>query len=82
MADVRPVWINTNWMIWLGLLKYGFKQEAGLIKQGVLELADNDGFREYYNPYIGQGLGGRDFSWSAALVIDMIKEKGIGIPHD
>jgi Glycosyl hydrolase family 63 C-terminal domain len=36
-----PVWINTNWMIWQGLLKYGFRQEAELIKQGVLELAEN-----------------------------------------
>ena len=77
-----PVWINTNWMIWLGLLEYGFKQEADLIKQGVLELAENHGFREYYNPYKGKGLGGKDFSWSAALVIDMIKEKGIGCPPD
>jgi glycogen debranching enzyme len=77
-----PVWINTNWMIWLGLLKYGFRQEANLIRQGVLELAQNHGFREYYNPYKGQGLGGRDFSWSAALVIDMINEKGIGVPPD
>jgi hypothetical protein len=38
-------------MIWLGLLKYGFTQEADLIKQGVLELAENHGFREYYDPY-------------------------------
>lgn len=77
-----PVWINTNWMIWLGLLEYGFKQEADLIKQGVLELAENHGFREYYNPYKGKGLGGKDFSWSAALVIDMINEKEIRIPPD
>ena len=77
-----PVWINTNWMIWLGLLEYGFKQEADLIKQGVLELAENHGFREYYNPYKGKGLGGKDFSWSAALVIDMINETRIGIPAD
>jgi len=28
-------------MIWQGLLKYGFRQEAELIKQGVLELAEN-----------------------------------------
>jgi glycogen debranching enzyme len=75
-----PVWINTNWMIWLGLLKYGYKNEADLIKQGVLELVENHGFREYYNPYKGQGLGGKDFSWSAALAIDMIYERGIGIP--
>jgi glycogen debranching enzyme len=72
-----PVRINTNWMIWLGLLKCGFKQEAELIKQGILELAVNHGFREYYNPYKGKGLGGRDFSWSAALVIDTIYQNGI-----
>jgi hypothetical protein len=28
-------------MIWQGLLKYGFRQEAELIKQGVLEPAEN-----------------------------------------
>lgn len=69
-------------MIWLGLLKYGYKNEADLIKQGVLELVENHGFREYYNPYKGQGHGGKDFSWSAALAIDMIYERGIGIPPD
>jgi glycogen debranching enzyme len=77
-----PVWINTNWMMWLGLLKYGFRQEANLIKQGVLELAQNHGFREYYDPYKGEGLGGKNFSWSAALAIDIINEKGIGTPSD
>jgi glycogen debranching enzyme len=75
-----PVWINTNWMIWLGMLKYGYKEEAELIRQGVFELAENHGFREYYDPYKGQGLGGTDFSWTASLVIDMIMNKGIGIP--
>ena len=77
-----PVWINTNWMIWLGLLKYGKKDEAELIRQGIFELTKNHGFREYYNPYNGKGLGGKDFSWTAALTIDMIKNKGIGIPPD
>ncbi len=72
-----PVWINTNWMIWYGLLKYGYKQEAELIRQGVLELVMNHGFREYYDPYNGLGLGGKDFSWTAALVIDMINNKEI-----
>ncbi|HET6589458.1 MAG TPA: trehalase family glycosidase [Candidatus Nitrosocosmicus sp.] len=75
-----PVWINTNWMIWLGLQKYGYFSEANLIKEGVFELVKNHGFREYYDPYKGQGLGGRDFSWTASLVIDMLMNKGIGIP--
>jgi glycogen debranching enzyme len=77
-----PVWINTNWMIWLGMLKYGYTEEAELIRSGVFELAKNHGFREFYDPYKGQGLGGKDFSWTAALVIDMIMNKGIGITPD
>jgi glycogen debranching enzyme len=77
-----PVWINTNWMIWLGMLKYGYIEEAELIRSGVFELTKNHGFREYYDPYKGQGLGGKDFSWTAALVIDMIMNKGIGIAPD
>ena len=43
-----PVWINTNWMIWLGMLKYGYAEEAELIRSGVFELTKNHGFREYY----------------------------------
>ena len=74
-----PVWVNTNWIIWIGLLKYGYRRAAEHIKQGILELAANHGFREYYDPFTGEGLGGKSFSWTAALVIDMIKANGIGI---
>ena len=76
-----PVWVNANWMIWLGLLKYGYRQISDQIKNnGILELAATHGFREYYDAYTGEGLGGKSFSWTAALVIDMIKDRGIGIP--
>ncbi|HYT01264.1 MAG TPA: hypothetical protein VEL70_00060 [Candidatus Acidoferrum sp.] len=68
-----PIWVNTNWMIWLGLLKYGYRDIAEQIRQGILELAANHGFREYYDPFTGEGLGGKSFSWTAALVIDLIK---------
>lgn len=77
-----PCWVNTNWMIWLGLLKYGYKEVADNIKEGIIELVTNHGFREYCNPFTGEGLGGKSFSWTAALVIDMIKDKGLGIPPD
>jgi glycogen debranching enzyme len=75
-----PIWVNVNWLIWLGLLKYGYNDAAERIRQGILELAANHGFREYYDPFSGRGLGGKSFSWTAALVIDMIKDRGIGIP--
>ena len=74
-----PIWINTNWFIYLGLLNYGFTEFANHIKEGIFELATNHGFREYYDPFTGKGLGGKAFSWTAALVIDMIENKNIGI---
>jgi glycogen debranching enzyme len=64
-----------NWLIWLGLLKYGYNDAAERIRQGIFELAANHGFREYYDPFTGRGLGGKSFSWTAALVIDMITER-------
>jgi hypothetical protein len=50
------------------------------IKQGILELVANHGFMEHYDAYTGQGLGGKSFSWTTALVMDLIKDTGIGIP--
>ena len=67
-------------MIWLGLIRYGYQEVAETIKQGILELVANHGFREYYDPFTGRGLGGKSFSWTAALVIDMIKNRNVGIP--
>jgi len=75
-----PIWVNTNWMIWLGLLKYGYRDIAEQIRQGILELAANHGFREYYDPFTGEGLGGKSFSWTAALVVDLIKKTPSEIP--
>ncbi len=68
-----PVWINMNWLFWLGLLEYGYKKEAEVIREGIFELVQRHGVREYYDPFTGKGLGGKDFSWTAALVIDMIQ---------
>ena len=72
-----PIWINTNWALWLGLLRYGYNDRAEQLRQGVFKLVTNQGFREYYDPTTGEGLGGKNFSWTAALVIDMIMMKNI-----
>jgi hypothetical protein len=71
-----PIWINTNWALRLGLLRYGYIDRAERIRQGVIRLVTDQGFREYYDPTTGAGLGGKNFSWTAALVIDMIMMKG------
>jgi hypothetical protein len=65
--------------LWLGLLRYGYNDRAEQLRQGVFKLVANQGFREYYDPTTGEGLGGKNFSWTAALVIDMIMMKYISI---
>ena len=40
---------------------------ADLLATAVL----HEGFREYYDPRHGRGLGSRDFGWSA-LVVDLL----------
>lgn len=50
--------------------------------ESIRELVGKSGFREYYNPFTGQGYGAEDFTW-AGLVLDMIQmEKGEKIPKN
>jgi hypothetical protein len=46
----------------LGLLKYGYNDAAERIRRGIFELAASHGFREYYDPFTGRGLGGKSFA--------------------
>ena len=67
-----PVWINTNWMIIQGLEKYHHPDLAKRLAHETLDLVNEFGFFEYFNPDTGQGLGSDNFSWTAALVLDLI----------
>ncbi len=75
-----PVWINMNWFLYYGLLDYGYDELANKIKSDSLELISKAGFYEYFNPnkevyeyeYENGGYGGSDFSWTAALYLDLI----------
>jgi neutral trehalase len=73
-----PVWINMNWFLYYGLLDYGYDELATKIKSDSIELITKAGFYEYFNPnkeiykYENGGYGGSDFSWTAALYIDLI----------
>lgn len=76
-----PVWINMNWMLYHGLKRYGYDELGQRVKNDSLELVQNNGFFEYFdsrkvNPDAEKsGYGGDNFSWSAALLIDFLKEK-------
>jgi len=65
-----PVWIATNWFIYKGLKNYGFNDIAKQIKESSIRLIQKSGFREYFDPLTGEGLGAQNFTWGA-LVTDM-----------
>lgn len=69
-----PVWVNMNWMIADGLWAYGHHDYAAWIREATVGLVAAQGFYEYFNPETGEGLGTDSFSWTAALVIDLISE--------
>jgi glycogen debranching enzyme len=66
-----PVWVIMNWFILEGLQRYGYNDLAETIRQDTLRLIEASGFREYYDPRDGSGCGSTDFSWSAALAIEL-----------
>jgi glycogen debranching enzyme len=68
-----PVWINVNWFLVRGLERLGLKPEAERLRSMTLELVRASGFGEYYHPSTGQPLGSREFSWSAALTLDLLQ---------
>lgn len=67
-----PTWVNTNWLIIDGLLRYGYKKEAEHIRMQTLKLIASNGSREYFSPIDGSPAGAYNFSWSAALTIDLL----------
>lgn len=67
-----PVWIQMNWIIAHGLRRYGYHAQADAVIRDSLALVAQSGFREYYDPRDGSGCGATDFSWTAALTLDML----------
>lgn len=63
-----PTWVNSAWLIWLGLRRLGYEREAGRLVDGLRAAVAREGLREYYDPRTGAGLGARDFAWSALVV--------------
>jgi neutral trehalase len=64
-----PVWVLTNWIVADGLERAGYDNRASSLRALTHSLVENAGFREYYDPRNGEGIGGYGFSWSAALTL-------------
>jgi hypothetical protein len=62
-----PTWVNSAWLLWLGMRRLGYEAEAERLAAGLIGAVQREGLREYYDPRDGTGLGARDFAWSALV---------------
>jgi mannosylglycerate hydrolase len=69
-----PVWLNVNWLAAKGLDVFA-PEEAARLREQTLELVENGGLGEYFDALSGVGLGSPDFSWTAALTLDLTRPK-------
>jgi glycogen debranching enzyme len=70
-----PTWVNINWLVIDGLKRYGFKDHAAALTESTLEMVKKSGCYEYFDPLTGEPAGTANFSWTAALVMDLLKTK-------
>ena len=72
-----PVWLNTSWLVWRGLMVHGSDEIANPLADSLVALVEENGFFEYFSPITGEGYGTPEFSWTAALVIDLLSSDGL-----
>ena len=70
-----PTWVNTNWLIIDGLRSYGYNELAAKISRDTVDLVTQHGPYEYFSALDGKPLGANNFSWTAALTIDLLLSK-------
>jgi hypothetical protein len=62
-----PTWINSAWLIWIGLQRLGMEQEAMEMTKALSSAVARERLREFYEPTDGEGLGAVDFGWSSLI---------------
>ncbi|GII90019.1 MGH1-like glycoside hydrolase domain-containing protein [Sinosporangium siamense] len=71
-----PSWVNMNWLLCRAAAVHGLEELAAALASDTLRLVRQAGFRECFDPFDGSGRGCRDFSWSAALALDLLADEG------
>ena len=69
-----PAWVNINWLLARGLEDLGLGDDARRLADATVGLVRRGGWCEYFHAESGEGIGGGDFSWTAALVMDLLAE--------
>ena len=63
-----PTWINAAWLLWIGLVRLGYRDEAAQLAGRLARAVLSQGLREYYDPIKGEGMGATDFAWWALIL--------------
>lgn len=63
-----PTWVNAAWLVWLGLVRLGYEQQAAKLAERLGAAVARAGLREYYDPFTGAGMGQVDFGWSTLIL--------------
>ncbi|GAC1318605.1 MAG: trehalase family glycosidase [Thermoleophilaceae bacterium] len=66
-----PSWMNTAWLLVPPMRELGYADAADRVVASLAEAVARSGFREYYNPITGAGLGARGFGF-ATLLVDLL----------
>ncbi|MFI5713162.1 MGH1-like glycoside hydrolase domain-containing protein [Kribbella sp. NPDC051620] len=77
-----PSWFNTAWLVHRALVtldqtvapRTEVQALATALRDDMLALAASTDFAEYVDPSTGEGRGARDFSWTAALTLDLVRD--------
>jgi len=72
-----PAWLIVNYMISDGLERCGQTEMADHINADCLRLIEKSGFAEYYDPITAEPCGGDQFTWTAAMVIEILSKQKI-----
>jgi len=63
-----PTWINSAWLLWLGLIRLGYEEQAHQLADRICTVVLRQGLREYYHPRTGAGMGAVNFGWSTLVM--------------
>lgn len=69
-----PIWVNLDYMMLLGLQRYGYGVLAEEMRQLLLHWCDREkrGLFEYYDSITGEELGANYYGWTAACIAELI----------
>lgn len=76
-----PIWAVANYVVFSGLLRYGYRAEAKALCEGTLRLLGRDleqtgSLHEYYDPFTGKPIMNGGFvNWNV-LALNMARELG------